>query len=288
VIPEPASVPRIRDDELSLFQALIHRTAGIVLGDHKRPMLICRLAPRLRALGDRTFTEYYRRVTGPDGGPEQVRMLDCICTNETRFFREPAQFEFLAEEVIPAWIRAGPRPIRVWSAACSTGEEPYSVAMTLHCRLPTSRFPIQILATDLSTRALERATRAVWPIKRAAEIPTEHLHAYMLRGTGREQGNMKAVPELCRLVSFQRHNLKDGTRPRPGLFDLIFCRNVLIYFDAATQAAVLSRLLDCLRPGGYLFLGNTEGLNGRTARVESVVPSVYRLKPLSAGRDAAF
>jgi chemotaxis protein methyltransferase CheR len=278
VIGETAWLPSIRDDEFALFQELIGREAGIALGPHKKPLLISRLFPRLRALGLRTFTEYYRRVIGPDGGPELMRMLDCICTNETRFFREPAQFQFLEQVIIPAWIRSSPRRIRAWSAACSTGEEPYSLAMTLLYHLPAPGFTVEIMATDLSTRVLDRAKAAIWPLDRAAEMPSEYLHAFMLRGKGPQQGNMKAGPEIRRVVSFHRYNLNEAARPSSNSFDLIFCRNVLIYFSGETRAAVVSRLLDCLHPQGYLFLGHAESLNGLSQRTRPVMPAVYRLK----------
>lgn len=270
-------LPSIRDDEFARFQALVRREAGIALGAHKKPLLVSRLFPRMRAVGARTFADYHRLVTGPEGGPELVRMLDCICTNETHFFREPAQFRFLEREVIPGWLEGGPRRIRVWSAACSTGEEPYSAAMTLLHHLPPSDFPVEILASDLSTRALEHARRAIWPLEKAEEIPSDYLHAYMLRGKDAQRGNMKAGPEIRRLVSFRRMNLNEEARPAPGLFDLILCRNVLIYFDAETRASVVSRLLGCLRPGGYLFLGHAESLNGSTDRAQTLIPTVYRL-----------
>jgi chemotaxis protein methyltransferase CheR len=273
---ELAGIPGLRDDEYALFQALIRREAGIALGPQKRPLIIARLLPRLRALGLRTFAEYYQQVIREEGGLELQRMIDCICTNETRFFREPAQFELLRSTLIPAFRAALPRPIRVWSAACSTGEEPYSAAMTLLHGLPRSGFPIQIVATDLSTRALERAQRAIWPIDQAAEIPSEYLNAFMLRGKGAQRGNMKAGPELRALVSFRRHNLIAAAPPALGLFDLILCRNVLIYFDAATRALVVSRLLDSLRPRGFLFLGHAEGLGPMSSQMETVMPAVYR------------
>jgi len=273
---ELAGIPDLRDDEYALFQALIRREAGIALGPQKRPLLISRLLPRLRALRLRSFAEYYRQVIGAEGGLELQRMIDCICTNETRFFREPAQFELLRRALIPAFREAGPRQIRVWSAACSTGEEPYSVAMTLLHGLLPSDVPIQIVATDLSTWALERAQRAIWPIDRAAEIPREYLHAFMLQGKGPQRGNMKAGPEIRALVSFRRHNLIAAARPAQGLFDLILCRNVLIYFDAATRALVVSRLLDSMRPRGFLFLGHAEGLGRMSSQLETVMPAVYR------------
>ncbi|WP_437923190.1 CheR family methyltransferase [Sorangium sp. So ce291] len=297
----------LSDEEFVLFQRLVKRLSGIALGPQKKPLLLCRLGPRLRALGLRSFGEYYRRVTAAGGEGELVHMLDCICTNETHFFRERAQFELLEREILPAWHeRAGRgapfarsrRPLRAWSAACSTGEEPYSIAMTLLDSLPSpdrgdaaGQAPpwagdapvgapgICILATDLSVRALDQARRAVWPLERASEIPVERLRTYMLRGTGASGGLMKARPELRKLITFWRFNLLDAAPRRFGLFDLIFCRNVLIYFDAATRASIVARLIASLAPSGYLFLGHAEGLHGTDHGVRCVAPSVYRLQP---------
>jgi chemotaxis protein methyltransferase CheR len=289
VIVDLPGLPPIGEGEFALFQALIRRESGIALGPHKKPLLVSRLFARLRALGFRSFAEYYRHVTRAEGGPELVRMIDCICTNETHFFREPVQFELLQRVLIPAWIRSGRRQIRAWSAACSTGEEPYSVAMEMLYHLPSRGFSVEVVASDLSTRVLEHAERAVWPLERAAEIPDEYLHAFMLQGKGAEQRNMKVGPEIRRLVHFRRYNLTGDALPRFGFFDLILCRNVLIYFDAETRAAVVERLLDSLYPGGYLFLGHAEGLGGATDRVETIIPAVYRRKPPpGAGASTAW
>ena len=169
------------------FQRLIHGEAGIFLSDVKRVLVEGRLARRLREL-DLDFGGYYALVERD--AAERVRMLDCICTNETHFFREPRQFEFLESRVFPEWralAEAGRRPrhVRVWSAGCSTGEEPYSVAMAFLARFPpSSGWQIEIVATDLSTRVLERAAAAVWPVEKAGEIPAEYRKAFMLRGTG--------------------------------------------------------------------------------------------------------
>ncbi|WP_272427971.1 CheR family methyltransferase [Polyangium jinanense] len=295
----------IPDDEFKLFQELVRRHSGISLGPHKRPLLLSRLAPRLRALGLHSFAEYHRRVTGPGGQAELEQMLDCICTNETRFFREPRQFELIRRTLLPEWtsrlgqggaasaaatVPATHRRLRVWSAACSTGEEPYSLAMTLLHGLaplpPDPRHAIEILATDLSTRALDRAQRAIYPIERAPEIPHDYLFAYMLRGQRSHAGEMKAGPELRALVTFRRENLIQVTSQKLGRFDLVLCRNVLIYFDAATKALVLDRIVDCLNPGGYLFLGYAESLNGQVRGMANVAPSVYRREALRGGSTA--
>jgi chemotaxis protein methyltransferase CheR len=271
-----AGTYRITDDEFRLFQALIQRETGIQLPPEKRSLLVGRLARRLRELNLDGFGQYYRRVTAEGDHAERVRMIDRISTNETHFFREPKQFEFLEQEVLPAWARGTDergRRVRAWSAACSTGEEPYSIAMSLRAGLPG--FEIDVLGTDISTRVLERARAAVWPIEQSREIPEAHLKAFMLRGVGEHRGYMKAGPELRAKVAFERLNLHADPYPAGGPFDLVFCRNVLIYFSAEGRAAVVKRLLSLLAPGGYLFLGHAETLNGITDRLRSVGPTVY-------------
>jgi chemotaxis protein methyltransferase CheR len=264
--------------EFRLFQALIQREAGIHLSEAKKVLVEGRLARRLRELG-LDFADYYGLVeTDPQ---EKVRMLDCICTNETHFFREPRQFEFLETHVFPEWrarAEAGTmaRRVRVWSAGCSTGEEPYSVAMAFLARFPpSSGWEIEVVATDLSTRVLDRAQAAVWPIDKAKEIPDSYLKAFMLRGSGPEEGRMKAGPLVRSRVRFQRLNLNAEPFTFAGGFDLILCRNVLIYFDAASKARVVGRLLERMEPGGYLFLGHAETVTGLGARTRSVGPTVY-------------
>jgi chemotaxis protein methyltransferase CheR len=273
-VPARILTPR----EFRLFQALIQREAGIHLSDAKKVLVEGRLARRLRDL-DVDFADYYGLVeTDPQ---ERVRMLDCICTNETHFFREPRQFEFLESHVFPEWraraengTRA--RSIRVWSAGCSTGEEPYSVAMAFLARFPpSSGWEIEITATDLSTRVLERAQAAVWPIDKAKEIPEAYLKAFMLRGTGPEEGRMKAGPLVRSVVHFQRLNLNAEPFTFGGRFDLVLCRNVLIYFDAHSKVRVVGRLLDRMEADGYLFLGHAETVTGLNARTRSVGPTVY-------------
>lgn len=266
----------ITEREFALFQALILREAGIYLAPAKKALLVGRLSKRLRALGLSSFEDYYRRIVDEDDRAERIEMLDCISTNETHFFREPRQFEFLERQVIPAWKRQGPRVLRVWSAGCSTGEEPFSLAMLLrHHFPPGSGREIEILATDISTRVLARAEAAEWPIERAREIPLSYRRAFMLRGTGSQEGRMKAGPEVRELVRFERLNLNEERYPVPGPFHLIFCRNVLIYFQAETKIRVIHRLLDVLGPDGLLFLGHAESLNAVTDRVATVVPTVY-------------
>lgn len=266
----------LTDRDFARFQQLIYREAGIHLSPAKKALLVRRLNRRIQELGLDSFAAYYRRVEA-DVEDERVRMLDLVSTNETQFFREPRQFQLLEDEIVPAWRAAGEerrreRRVRAWSAACSTGEEPFSLAMTLLAGLPG--WQVEVLATDLSTRVLEQARSAVWPLSRAEKIPRSYLERFMLRGTRSQEGKMKAVPELRSVVRFERLNLHTGPYPRRR-FDLVLCRNVLIYFDVAARTRVIGRLLDHLAPGGYLFLGHAENLSGLTDRMRGVIPSVY-------------
>jgi len=278
----PTAVPPISDREFSLFQKLIYGEAGIHLAPHKKALLEARLSKHIRELGLDSFGAYYKRVAEERDGEELVHMLDRVSTNETHFFREPRQFEFLEGGVFPEWhaqANAGAKPkrIRLWSAGCSTGEEPYSIAMLLFEHFPPANgWELEILATDLSTRVLDRARKAVWPIDKSREIPEQLLKRYMLRGTGSQHGNMKAGPQILSLIRFERVNLNDETYSITGKFDAIFCRNVLIYFDTQSRARVIDRLLDYLDPSGYLFVGHAESLTGVTERARHVLPTIYR------------
>lgn len=269
----------LTEQEFALFQALIHREAGIYLSEMKKSLLVGRLSRHLRELGLGSFGAYYRRVI--EDADELVRMLDSISTNETHFFREPRQFDFLEQSVYPEWTAAAaagrrPRRIRVWSAACSTGEEPYSLAMSLLSHFPpASGWNVEILATDISTRVLERARAATWPMTKASEIPSAYLKDYMLKGTRTQEGKMKAGPQICEAVRFERLNLNDAAYALTGFFDLIFCRNCLIYFNAESKAHVIRQLLRYLAPTGHLFMGHAEMLNNVTDRARSVGPNAY-------------
>jgi len=272
----------VSDAEFAQFQRLIHREAGIHLADSKQALLVGRLARRVRELGLETLGEYYRCVVDGDG-TELIQMIDAICTNETHFFREPRQFTLLGDRICEEWranaaagLRA--RAVRLWSAACSTGEEPYSIAMVLHDRLARDGWDIEILASDLSTRVLEKARAGIWPMAKIKDIPAAFVGKYMLRGVGEATGQAKVGPEARSLVRFQRANLRDEHYSVAGApFDAIFCRNVLIYFDPPTRDGVIRRLLQMLVPGGYLFLGHAESLAGRPHDVETAMPAVYRV-----------
>jgi chemotaxis protein methyltransferase CheR len=277
--PATPATPGITDAEFELLSRLVHEEAGIYLSEAKRPLLAGRLARRLRALGLRSYMALYRLARAD--AAERQRVLEAITTHETRFFREPRQFEFLEEVAAPRWraeAAAGRRPrrLRAWSAGCSTGEEAYSLAMLLgSCLPPAAGWSVEVLATDLSERALERAREGVWPLAKADDIPAGHLETWMRRGVRGREGSMAASPALRRLIRFERANLNDERLAVAGPFDLVLCRNVLIYFRPDRRRLVVERLLARLAPGGYVLLGHAESLAEMADRVRSVGPMVY-------------
>lgn len=267
----------VTDRDFELFQRLIYDSCGIVLSPAKRALLEARLSRRIRQLGLSSFAAYYRRVLDGGGAEKQI-LMDCISTNETHFFREPAQWELLARQILPVWLRERGRHarLRAWSAACSTGQEAFTLAMLLQHTLAGAEWGIEIIATDLSHRVLAQAKAAEWPIENAAEIPQPYLRSYMLRGVRSRSGVMKASPGLRSLIDFRPLNLNDAIWNVEGPFDLIFCRNVLIYFDAATRRRIIGRLTRLLAPGGYLFLGHAESASEWARELLPVGPNVYR------------
>jgi chemotaxis protein methyltransferase CheR len=269
-IPEPTA------SEFERFRDLIRGSSGIHLSGSKKALLYGRLSRRIRDLGLRSFGAYYARVQQDTA--EHERMIDRITTNETRFFREPKQFAYLEETLLPRWIDAAnagrrPREIRAWSAGCSSGEEPYSLAMTLIDRLRDG-WNIEVLATDISTRILEAARQATWSMDCAKEIPTRLLKRFMLQGVGAQAGRLRAGPELRQVVRVERFNLNDDASAIGNRFDLIFCRNVLIYFDHEHKQSVVRRLASRLSEGGHLFVGHAEGIQGVPA-LACAQPTIY-------------
>lgn len=258
-------------EEFGKFRAWVRERAGITLSDHKHALVMGRLACRIRHHRLATYGDYFELLRRPDGAEEIQIAVDLLTTNETHFFREARHFELLQQRVVAP--HAGPRPLRVWSAACSSGEEPYSIAMTLAAGL--GERPWEIVASDISARVLERARSGHYAMARAKSIPREHLGAYCLRGMGAQEGTFLVQERLRNRIRFMQVNLNEAL-PALGEFDAIFLRNVMIYFDMATKRAVVPRLLRHLRPTGYLFIGHSESLNGVTDEVKSEVVSVYR------------
>jgi chemotaxis protein methyltransferase CheR len=272
----------ISEREFCRFRDLIYGEAGIWLSHTKIALLTGRLAKRLRHHGLKSFRQYYDLVL--DSAEERVHMLDAISTNETRFFREPQHFELLKSCIFPRWGREAAmgrhsRRIRVLSAGCSTGQEPYSLAMVLREHFPAaSGWQIEIIATDISTRVLETACSGIWPAAKASEFPRHYLMAFMLKGFAEQSGKIKAAPEIRSLIQFFRMNLNASCYPLTGKFDLIFCRNVLIYFDGSSREQVVRRLAGFLAPDGYFFLGHAESLHTMNGFMQTVLPTVYTWK----------
>lgn len=271
----------LTDAEFARFRELVEAEVGIHLTSVKQALVNARLLSRIRELGLGTFQEYYERVIASPHD-ELIRFINAICTNETRFFREPAQFEYLRTTLVERWRSEGdahrrPRRVRVWSAACSSGEEPYSLAMTLLTCLPPD-WSVEIAATDISTKVLAKAVAAVYSMERLNEIPSDLHKRFLLRGVGSRAGVFRVGPTARAAVTFQRENLVTGDFSSLGRFDLILCRNVLMYFRSETRRQVVSRLLRQLNPEGRLFVGHSESLHGLELGVDSLAPTIYRVR----------
>ena len=239
-----------------------------------------------------TFTEYRRFLTEQDpSGEELGRFINAITTNKTEFFREAHHFRYLADEWVPAIkaraARSGDRAVRIWSAGCSTGEEPYTIAMTLRDALGTAvGWDVKILASDLDTEVLARAKAGVYSVEQTAPIPQRVLACHFLRGRGEDVGRVRVRPELRSLITFRRINLQDPRWPIRSKLDVIFCRNVLIYFDRPTQQRVLQRFLGLLKDDGLLVLGHSESVHGLLDGVKHLGNTMYRRIPAALPSDA--
>ena len=272
------TLPVLSGTELRGFQAILEAEAGIHLSDSKRSLVASRLARRLRHFGFDSYGEYLDHLQrhDPDGVERQV-MIECMTTNKTDFFREPHHFTFLGEVAAPLW-RSARRLPRVWCAAASTGEEPYTLAMTLRAAFPETRWSAPpVLASDIDRQVLETGRRATYPLERLQHLPGHQWRPHVLRGTGVQAGLVRMRPELRSMVEFTRINLKEPAWPLRGRFDAIFCRNVLIYFSRELQAELLERFAEHLEPDGFLFLGHSEGMHGLSGRFETVGQTVYQL-----------
>jgi chemotaxis protein methyltransferase CheR len=268
-------------DELShadfeRVRSMIHRHAGIALNPGKKTMVHSRLSRRLRVLGQSDFAAYLDGLErcGNDQ-PEWQEFVNALTTNLTSFFREAHHFPLLAQHLQRCAAQA---PLQIWCCAASTGEEPYSIAMTaLDAFEPQTLPPVSILATDIDTAVLERARQGVYPIDAVAKLDQDLLRRHFLRGSGPSEGLVRLRPQLGQMISFRRLNLLQPDWPLHGRFDAIFCRNVMIYFDKPTQARLLQRLAQRLKPDGLLFAGHSENFTQARELFELQGKSVYRL-----------
>jgi chemotaxis protein methyltransferase CheR len=280
----PAGLFRISDKEFRAFRELIFAEAGISLSDAKRVLVCSRLSRRLRHYGFETFSQYYDHLmSGDPAGDERLKMINCITTNKTDFFREMHHFEFLRSQFFPELrervLRGGARRLRIWSAGCSSGEEPYSIGMTVRDVfgfLPG--WDIKMLASDIDTDMLSAAERAIYPAERLESVPAEHQRRYFLRGRGEWAGYFKVRSELRDLVTFRRINFADAAWPIQTRFDVIFCRNVIIYFNRETQRRLFERLATYLQPDGCLMVGHSESLQWLSDLFVPLRGTIYRLR----------
>ncbi len=273
------SAASLSSREFARLSGFIYEQCGIKMPEAKKTMLEGRLQKRLRTLGMKSFEEYGSYLFSPEGTRlEVVQMIDLVTTNKTDFFREPEHFDYLTERVLPEWCQKnGGRKLTVWSAGCSTGQEPYTLAMVLsEFAVGRPGFDFQILATDISTRVLEKAKNAVYAEDLLSPVPQPLKKKYLLRSKDRSSGLVRIVPELREKVRFRRLNFLDGDFGLREPLDVIFCRNVIIYFDRPTQERLLQRFYGHLRPGAHIFMGHSETLSGLDVPLVSVYPTVYR------------
>lgn len=261
----------LQDSEFTQFSDLIYRIAGISMAPTKKPLVSSRLAKRLKHHSLDSYADYFRLINSPNGKEELQMAVDMLTTNETHFFREPKHFDFLRQRIIPE--RRKGTAFRVWSAACSSGEEPYSIAMVLDELLGNQSW--EVVASDISARILDKARSGMFPLERLPEIPKPYLSRYCLKGVGEYDGTLLIDKLLRERVRFMAHNLTQDS-PKLGEFDVIFLRNVMIYFDQETKQKVVQKLLPLLRPGGYFLVGHSESLNGVTSAVKPIAPAIYR------------
>ena len=251
----------LTDKDFNFIKNLVANNTGIVLSDAKRSMVYSRLSRRLRSLSINDFSSYCDLLKNNDE-PELVNFVNAITTNLTSFFREQHHFDYLAKTLIPRWLktRNDSRRIRIWSAGCSTGEEPYSIAITLKDHFPDiDNWDVKILATDLDTNVVAKASSGIYGVDRVEGLPKPMLRKWFRRGRNEQSDMVKVSSELQKLITFKQLNLLEEW-PFKGGFDLIFCRNVVIYFNKDTQRVLADRYADNLKSDGVLFLGHSETL----------------------------
>jgi chemotaxis protein methyltransferase CheR len=262
----------LTDTEFKGFSRLVFDLAGIHMGPAKKPLVSGRLAKRLGHHGLDSYGDYLELVQ--QDAVERQTALDLLTTNETYFFREPRHFAFLADNIAPTLRQQG--AVRVWSGACSTGEEPYTLAMVLMHALGHARF--EILASDISTRVLHQARQGLYPIEDAKDIPWTFRSSYCLKGVGSQDGSFLIDRPIREKVQFEQINL-NAPLPDIGQFDVVFLRNVMIYFSMETKRALLSRLVSSIKPGGWFIISHSESLHGVTDELKMIRPSIYQ-RPL--------
>lgn len=265
------------DRDFKRLGSFIQEYYGIRMPDSKKTMLEARLQKRLRSLGFSSYNQYTEFLfSGKDSSDEVPHLLNVVTTNTTHFFREPRHFEFLTEEILPEWRSKNPNGVfRIWSAGCSTGEEPYTLAIVLsEYREQDSRLKFRISATDISTRVLQHSMRAVYPEEKLQSVTRNIVRKYFLRSKDRKKQLVRVAPELRQLIDFGRLNFMEPFTLDEKQ-DVIFCRNVLIYFERPVQESILYKLSENLKKGGVLFIGHSESITGMKLPLQQIAPTVY-------------
>lgn len=271
---------KMTDDDFNRLSEFVFEQSGIKMPPVKKIMLQSRLQKRLRELKITCFKEYADYVFSKEGQKNEIiHMLDVVSTNKTDFFREPVHFDFLNSHVLPEFMQKNRvnYNMKVWSAGCSSGEEPYTIAITLsEFKRSYQRFDYSIMATDISSQILQKAVTAVYKEERIVNIPLELKKKYFLRSKDKEQKTVRVVSELRNKTNYQRLNFMSDVYNLTDTFDVIFCRNVLIYFNRETQEQVINKLCVKLKTGGYLFIGHSESILGMNLPLEQIKPTIFR------------
>jgi chemotaxis protein methyltransferase CheR len=267
-------------DDFNFLRKIVNERTGIVVADEKIDMFYSRLARRIRHLGLEDFKQYCERIKNEKDGAEVGQLINAITTNLTSFYREGYHFEYLFNILMPEMKSAQPekRKLLIWSAGCSSGEEPYSIAATLnHLGLVAEGWNVEILATDIDSNVLARGAEGIYSMEQLNTVPEQYLQSGFLRGKGSSFGKVRVKPAVRSLVQFAQLNLNSSwSLPEP--VDIVFCRNVIIYFDKESKKKLVNRIADNLNPGGYLFIGHSESLFRVTDRFELVGKTIYRKK----------
>jgi chemotaxis protein methyltransferase CheR len=270
---------KLSDEEFKKLSEFIYNEYGIRMPPVKKIMLQSRLQKRLRELGITSFKEYVKYVFSKEGQDNEViHMIDVVSTNKTDFFREPIHFDFLANNVVPEFFESnqGRRSMKIWSAGCSSGEEPYTIAIILNeCKEKYRSFDYTIFGTDISSRILNTAHDAIYKENRVEEIPLSYKRKYFLKSKDRTNPTVRVISELRNKTSYARLNFMDNSYNINESFDVIFCRNVLIYFDREAQENVINKLCTKLKPGGYFFLGHSESITSMKVPLKQIKPTIF-------------
>jgi chemotaxis protein methyltransferase CheR len=271
---DPEEVRPLAPREFEQIRKLAYDTFGLDLKDGKQDLVSARLRRLVRAHGYNSYQDYFRHVQSDRTGDSLAGMIDALATNHTSFLREPEHFRYLQEKIVPSW--AGRKHVEIWSAACSTGEEVWTLVFLLHEAMPSC--DVKIIGTDISNKALSRARMGLYPVERSGGLPAHWYQRYLHRGEGEWRGWYKVANEFRSRVEFRRLNLMESIHwPHP--FPIVFCRNVMIYFDKVTQEKVVNKLAQHIEPGGWLFVGHAESLTGVHHPLEYIRPAIYRRPP---------